>query len=111
MGYTLEDAERDEAYDKMVEEILENYTPELEGEFLEKFGKQFAFHIFGYHHHNRHFLEGDDFFGVILDEHGTVAELVEFLRVTFGGLVADIVLRVKQLGGTLHARADFPDLE
>ena len=55
-------------------------------------------------------MERDHFFGVVLDEHGTVAELVEFFRVTFGGLVADIALRVKQLGGALDARANFPDL-
>ncbi len=39
-----------------------------------------------------------------------MAELVEFLLVTFGGLVADVALRVKQFGGALDARADFPDL-
>jgi len=90
-------------------ERLKGVEP-LPGKLFQKFRQQIPFHIIRNQYGDGHLPDQQNFFGVVLDQNGHLAELVEFAGISLGSFVAKISLWKKQFRRPLDPRADFLDL-
>jgi hypothetical protein len=96
----------DERMEKMECLKRAEFPPRLS---LQELTEKLSFDILRYENGDGMTPKGNRLLGMVLNENGTGSQLVELSRIKIRGLVTNVSLGKKQLGGALDLRVPFPD--